>query len=412
MNLSPHKLRILLLGISVVTCPVRGLAEDPATTLSLLKEAGQSILAGDLQTAEAKLQSILATEPTEYHALNFLGVIRAQQHRETEAEALFQQVIAEKPEFAGVHVNLGLLYVQAKRDEDAASQFQEALRLDPSRSDARSALVSSLRTQARAAVRTGNFEKSLALLLRARKVSPHDPDVIFEFGMTALQMSLLPDAIQAFQDALAVRKNDPSLLYALGRAQIGLAEFPQAKASFEQFLQVRPDDASGHYAMGLVQQSLQQTADARLHFEKSVQLQPAQTESYFQLGLMGLDQKHLEDAAARFERVLARDPNHAGALFGLGRVAFEKRDYPNAVPLLQRSIASDASLRQAHYYLGLAYARLGRKEDSEKELQTASSLEHQEVENHRIVLKILDSKDALRSGSGEQNENSSDDRPK
>ena len=412
MNLPASKLRMLLLGIGVATCPVRALAQEPATTLGLLREAGQSILAGDLQTAEAKLQSVLATDPTEYHALNFLGVVRAQQHRETEAEALFQQVIAEKPEFAGVRVNLGLLYAQTKRDEDAASQFQEALRLDPSRSDARSALVSSLRTQARTSVEAGNLEKGLALLLRARKESPQDPDVIFEFGMTALQMSLLPDAIQAFQDALAIRKNDPNVLYALGRAQIGLAEFSQAKASFEQFLQVRPHDASGHYAMGLVQQSLQQTAEARLQFEKSVQLQPLQTESYFQLGLMDLEQKQLEDAATRFERVLKRDPKHAGALFGMGRIAFERRDYSNAVPLLRRAIDSDASLRQAHYYLGLAYARLGRKDDSDKELETASSLDSEEVEKHRMVLKILDSKDALPSGVWEQNENSSDGRPK
>jgi tetratricopeptide (TPR) repeat protein len=164
--------------------------------------------------------------------------------------------------------------------------------------------------------------------------------------------------------------------------------------------------------MGLVQQSLQQTADARLHFEKSVQLQPVQTESYFQLGLLDLEQKQFQDAATRFERALERDPKHAGALFGLGRIAFEKRDYPNAVPLLQRSIDSDASLRQAHYYLGLSYARLGRRDDSDKELETASRLEHEEVEKHRIVLKILDSKGALPSGVQEQNENSSDDRPK
>jgi tetratricopeptide (TPR) repeat protein len=150
--------------------------------------------------------------------------------------------------------------------------------------------------------------------------------------------------------------------------------------------------------MGLVQQSLEQTADARLHFEKSVQLQPVQTESYFQLGLIDLEQKELGAAAKRFERVLERDSQHAGALLGMGRIAFEKKDYLNAVPMLRRALASDASLRQAHYYLGLSYARLGRKDDSDKELETASRLEREEVEKHRIVLRILDSKDAPPSG--------------
>jgi hypothetical protein len=69
------------------------------------------------------------------------------------------------------------------------------------------------------------------------------------------------------------------------------------------------------------------------------------------------------------------------------------------VTFFNRAIASDASLRQAHYYLGLSYARLGRKDDSEKELQTASQLEHEEVEKHRVVLKILNLDESAPAGA-------------
>jgi len=47
-------------------------------------------------------------------------------------------------------------------------------------------------------------------------------------------------------------------------------------------------------------------------------------------------------------------------------------------------------LREAHYYLGLDYARLGKKEESAKELETATRLEHEEVEHHQHALKVLD----------------------
>jgi tetratricopeptide (TPR) repeat protein len=390
MITSSRTLRILfLLGALVHQCSVQAAAQDSAGNFSLIKDAAQAIVAGDLARAETELLVVLGRSPREYRAANLLGVIRAQQHREPEAEKLFKQVIEQKPDFAGAHVNLGMLYAQTEREDDAVAQFREALRLDPKRTDALSALLNVLRAQARAAVKSGNLEKGLALLLQARKDSPRDADVLFEFGMTALQMSLLPDAIQAFQDELAVRKDDPDALYALGRAQIGMAQYPDARASFERFLQLRSEDASGQYALGLVLQSLQQSAEARLHFEKSVALQPVQTESYFQLGLIDLDEKQLDSSLNLFNRVLQRDAKHAGALFGKGRVAFEKREYQDAANLFERAIASDASLRQAHYYLGLSYARLGRKDDSEKELQTASQLEHEEVEKHRVVLKIL-----------------------
>ena len=380
-----------LLGLLLTLRGSPAVAQDVAGNFSLIKDAAQSIVAGDLGRAESALQIVIGRDPAEYRALNLLGVVRAQQHREPEAEKLFKQVIEQKPEFAGVHVNLGTLYAQTGRDDDAAGQFREALRLDPKRADALSALLNVLRAQARTAVKAGNLEKGLSLLIEARKDSPQDGDVQFEFGMIALQMSLLPDAIQAFQDELAVRKDDPAALYALGRAQMGMTNYTEARTSFERFLKLSPEDASGHYALGVVLQSLQQNAEARLHFEKSVALQPVQTEAYFQLGLMDLDEKQLDSAMTQFNRVLQRDAKHAGALYGTGRVAFEKKEYQNAANFFARAIASDGSLRQAHYYLGLSYARLRRKDDSDRELETASQLEHEEVEKHRVVLKIMNS---------------------
>jgi tetratricopeptide (TPR) repeat protein len=389
------KLCTLLLGVLLAPGSTAVMAQDSAGNFSLIKDAAQSIIAGDLGRAETALQLVLGRSPGDYRALNLLGVVRAQQHREPEAEKLFKQVIEQKPDFAGGHVSLGMLYAQTKREDDAVAEFRETLRLDPKRTDALSHLLEVLRTQARAAVKTGNLEKGLALLLQARRDSPQNPDVLFEFGMIALQMSLLPDAIQAFQDDLSVRQNDPEALYALGRAQMEMLNYPEAMKSFEHFLQVRPQDASGHYALGLVLQSLQQSADARLHFDKSIALQPAQTESHFQLGLIDIDEKQLDDALNQFNQVLQRDTKHAGALFGIGRVEFEKRDYQSASRLFERAIAVDASLRQAHYYLGLSYARLGRRDDSDKELGTASQLEHEEVEKHRVVLKILNSDESV-----------------
>jgi len=322
--------------------------------------------AGNLERAERELQLVLATNPGEYRALNFLGIVRAQQHREAEAERLFKQVIERKPDFASAHVNLGLLYVQTSRTDDAVPQFQEALRLDPARTDARNAVLGVWRGQARAALNTQDYEKALSVLIEARKVAPEDPDVLFEFGTIALRMSLFPDAVQAFQEALTKRKDEPTAIYGLGRAQIGLARFQDARATFERYLQLRHDDASAHYALGFALQALQENPEARYHFEQSIALQPVQTEAYLQLGLLDLDENNLDAAGSRFHHVLERDPKHSGALTGMGRVAFQRKDYQNAADFLHRAIAANSSERQAHYYLGMTYSRLDRKAESER----------------------------------------------
>jgi tetratricopeptide (TPR) repeat protein len=364
--------------------------EPSSGNLALIKDAAQSIAAGDLTRAESTLNIVLGTAPDDFRALNLLGIVRAQQQRNTDAEKLFKRAIELKPDFASAHVSLGMLYVQMSKPDESIPQFQEALRLDPSRTDARASLVNVWRDQAHAAVSQNNPEKALSFLLQARKTSPKDADVLYDFGMVALRMSLLPDAVQAFHDVLDLRKDDARALYALGRAQMAQVNYEDARATFDRYLQLHPSDASGHYALGMTLEALQRSAEARSQFEKSIELQPAQTESYFQLGRIDLEAGDLQTADEQFNRVLKRDSHHAGALASMGQLKFQRKDYAQALELLERAVAADDSLREAHYYLGMTYARMNRKDDSDKELAIAARLEHEEVERHQNVLRIID----------------------
>ncbi|MGA7915424.1 MAG: tetratricopeptide repeat protein [Candidatus Acidiferrales bacterium] len=390
--LAPAALCLLVMLSALLAVPSLCMGQSPsAADNGAIKDAAQAMVVGNLKQAESDLASVLRSNPRDYRALNLLGMIRAQQQRNVEAEKLFKRVIQEQPNFAGAYVNLGLVYLQMSQLDDAVAQFQEALRIDPGRDDALGALLNTWRVQARADVQSGNPEKALSALMQARKASPRNPDVEFDFAMVALRMNLLPDAAEAFRGVLAVRPDDAKSLYGLGRADIGLAKYEDAAATFSRYVQLYPQDASGHYALGVSLASLEKTSEASAQFQRSVEIQPEQTESYLQLGRICLDAGDLDCAATNFNRVLSRDPRHAEGLSGLGRVEFQRKDYAKAVELLQRSIAIDPSVRQAHYYLGLAYARLGRSEDSKKELQVATSLEHEEVEKHRTMLKLLDS---------------------
>jgi tetratricopeptide (TPR) repeat protein len=390
--LAPLPLAAALTAAWLLAGPVGSLAQKPAADESAaMRDAAQSIMAGNLTEAETDLQAVLRDNPREYRALNLLGMIRAQQQRNAEAEKIFRKVIQQKPDFAGAHVNLGLLYLQMSQLDDAVVQFREALRLEPGRDDALGALLNTWRVQARAAVDAGETEKALSILIQARKASPQDPDVLDDFGMVALRMGLYPDAGEAFRGVLSVHPDDAKSLYGLGRAQIGQEKYEDAAATFSTYVQKYPQDASGHYALGVSLASLEKTAEAAEQFHRSIEIQPAQTESYLQLGRICLDANDLDCAAADFNRVLDRDARHAAALSGMGRVEFQSKDYQKAAELLERSIAIDPSMREAHYYLGLTYARLGREADSKKELEAATSIEHAEVEKHQNVLKLMDS---------------------
>ena len=356
---------------------------------ALLREAAKAFAAGDLKLAEIELQTILQADPEDYHALNFMGILRAQQKRELEAENFFKQVIRIKPDFAGGHAGLGLLYEQMGRRDDAIVQLAETLRLDPSRTDVRDSLVRLRIDDASAALQEKNPEKALAAMLQARRLNPSEPDVQYRLGMVELQLSLFADAMESFHAVFAAKPDDGPALYGLGRAQMGAAKYADAKDSFSRYVLLHPDDPSGRYALGLALETLQENQAAREQFERSIALRPVQTESYFRLGLLDLAENQPENAENNFRKTLNRDAKHAGALTGMGQAAYQRKNYEQAADLLRRAIASDSTLREAHYYLGLDLARLGQKEESAKELDIATRLEHEEVEQHQHALKVI-----------------------
>jgi tetratricopeptide (TPR) repeat protein len=380
---------LLCVGVLLLSAGAIAAAQAPGqrARMSELQQAAQALAAGNLKQAEKDLQSVLRAAPGEYRALDLLGVVRVLQKREGEAEEYFRGALTKDPEFAPAHAHLGLLYVQRGQPGEAVPELREALRLDPARSDASGALVKILRDQSRSAAAAGDSEKSLALLTDARKYAPDNADVQFEFGTRALQMSLWQDAITAFQQTLKLRQDDPLAVYNLARAFAGQLKFEDALRQFTRYIDLRPDDPSGHCALGM---TLERSGEARSQFEQSIALGPAQTESYYRLGLLDLDSKDLDSAAKNLRHVLDREPKHAGALTALGRVAFEQKHYPEAMDLLQRAIANDGSSREAHYYLGLTFARTGRKQEADNQLQIATQLEHEEVEHRRTVFRILD----------------------
>ena len=361
-----------------------------SSTMSLLQDAAQAMTAGKLTRAETDLQTVLRTAPGDYRALDLLGVVRVLQHRDVEAENFFLRAVQKKADFAPAHAHLGLLYLQKGRADDAIPQLREALRIDSARTDASDALIRILQDQSKTAAATGDPLRSLALLREARNYAPDNADVQLEFGTMALQLSLWQDAIAAFQQILKLRQNDPVILYSLGRAFLGKWRFEDARQQFARYVEARPDDASGHCALGMTLAALESTREAREQFERSIALAPEQTESYFRLGLIEINMKDLDEAATNFRVVLTRDSKHAGSLSGLGRVAFEQKRYADAIDLLQSAIAIEDSQREAHYYLGLTFVRVGRKEEGDAQLQIATRLEHDEAQQRRIVLRIQD----------------------
>jgi tetratricopeptide (TPR) repeat protein len=112
--------------------------------------------------------------------------------------------------------------------------------------------------------------------------------------------------------------------------------------------------------------------------KRSIALTPNQAESYYQIGQMALD--HGDYAAAQQEcrKALEHDPKHGGALAALGIAAYRLKQFPEVIRSLQLAIAAAPEYQPAHYYYGLALAKIGQKEASERELKLAADMADQQ----------------------------------
>lgn len=368
---------------------------------SQLQDAAKELAAGELDRAEPDLQSVLRSNSGDYRALDLLGVLRVLQHQEAKAEELFDKVVKAKPDFAPGHAHLGLLYLQLGRTQDAVPELQQALQFDPGRTDAAGALAHILMDQAKSASASGDWDSALRFLLEARKYSPENADVLYEFGIVAQKLSLVDDEIAAFQQTLKLRKDNALAMFYLGFALMGRARYDDARQQFAHYVELRPDDSSGYGALGMALAALGRSDDARAQFERSIALLPTQSESYYRLGLLDLDAGDYDRAALDLHKVLENRPNDAGALTALGRVEFEQKHYPEAISVLQRAVSQDDSRQEAHYYLGLTLARMGHKQESSEQLEIAARLDQEQKERSRHTLRLIKPED-----SGKQEPNS------
>jgi Flp pilus assembly protein TadD len=298
-----------------------------------------------------------------------------------------QEAPAQSPKVSAPQLKAGLSQLAQGLNDEAMKSFEVVLQDDPHNAEARRGEVKAALAAALQAKHAGDDDGTLVYLVRARKYVPDDPGLLFDFGVQADGMRLYKDAEEALNKSLELRPGDARTIYALGHLELDEGKVPQAEAHLREYLKLRPDDASAHYGLGKLLHMVGRNEEAKAELRRSTELLPLQTESYYELGDIELNLEHDEEAAAFFQKVLGRNPKHGGALTGMGMVAYRKKDYATAETYLHSAVLAAPDYSPAHYYHGMALARLGRKEEAEKELAQAKSLdEKQNQELHGYVL--------------------------
>jgi tetratricopeptide (TPR) repeat protein len=283
----------------------------------------------------------------------------------------------------------GAALLQSGQFTAARDTFEAVLDADPANADAQTGEVAASEKLALEARRQNQMDDALRALLRAQQYAPRNPRLLFDLAILEEEMRLYKDADSTLTTLDQLQPGNPQVAYAVAHVKLDLGQLDIAEEKMLAYLKSQPDDASAHYGLGRVYQLKLDVVRARAEFQRSIQLQPVQTEAYYQLGDIELNEQDFAEAIVNFTKTLARNPSHGGALAGTGQAYFKQKQYTQAEEFLQRAVAAAPEYQKGHYYLGLTLARLGRKEDSERELALAAKLADEENKQARSGLHLL-----------------------
>lgn len=261
---------------------------------------------------------------------------------------------------------------QAYADQLAANEA--LLKQQPDNPALRKQEIDAATAAALEARRTNHMEESLTFLLRANYWVPNHAELLLDTGIQEESMKLYRDADKTLAQAQQLRPDDLKTLYAIARVKMDLNQTQASETAWQLYLKQRPNDASAHFGYGLLLQMLQRIDEAKVQFQKSIDLHPQQSESYYRLGEIARDAGDVATARSNYEAAIAHGPTHAGALTGLAILDYKARQYDQAEALLEKATQSAPGFQTARYYHGLALAKLGHKQESEKELAVAIQL--------------------------------------
>ncbi len=166
--------------------------------------------------------------------LNFAKACKLHsESRFTDAEKIYIRLIELLPDSDLLHYNLGLLYYE-----------------------------------------TGDYEKAFIHYSNARKLRPHDPDIVFNFSLCLKKLGRFQDAILSFIEFTSNSPDEVDGFYNLGNCYREIKEFEKAVKAYQHSLKIDPNHLSANKNLAYVHHLLGDTGNAATLHRHILTLEP------------------------------------------------------------------------------------------------------------------------------------------
>ena len=348
--------------------------------LSQATDDAQQQFAAHMQKAHAYLdqkqpalaipefQAAVAIDPTSLDAQANLGVLLFFQGKSADAIPHFRAALAGRTEEQqpGLTKIQGLLGIAEAHTLDFANARKDMEAAFPAIPDPRFQVQVGLELVGLDTA-SGDLEKAADVIAQLRKVAPENPEVLYAAyrtytdlaGESMLALSLAaPDSAQMHQ-VLAhenTRQGNNNGAIAQYRKAIALdPHLPGIHFELAELLHTSSDEAV--------------KKEAEQEYHAALKENPQDEKAILRLAELDALKGNREQSYQEYTKAVELQPADADAKLGLAKTLIEMNQSDKALKLLEETVQLEPTNATAHYRLATLYRKLGRADDSKREME-------------------------------------------
>ncbi|HLG21606.1 MAG TPA: tetratricopeptide repeat protein [Candidatus Manganitrophaceae bacterium] len=333
---------------------------------------------GDFKAAEGAFREILAWQPQNAKALNYLGIVLGIQNRFEEAIDIFKESLRLEPDLLDSRIRLAELYEMKGASAESRSELERALFLleDKDGEEAQSLderlnaideriELKDILTQSEKEIAEKNIDAAIATLQEGARLFPKSAIAYFNLGNLWGQKNRLDLAESAFKRAIENEPNYTEAYQRLGQVYELYRFWGRARRQYEKALATPGGGAS------TVKEELQKVIG---RIDQIIKQAEAASQSSFAEGQKALKGNDLDRAISFLEQAVFSNPEDPQLHLRLGALYEDKDQIDLAMNEMRGALEFHPRLAKPHQRLGALYEKKGYYYQARKEWKEAESI--------------------------------------
>jgi protein O-GlcNAc transferase len=323
--------------------------EQDMNSEPLLRQALALHQSGNLAGAERLYLQLITSQPHDAAPRHLLGVMRAQQGRNSEALELIGKALEIHPDAPEMLANYGNVLKAQGRFDEALLRYDRALALKPD-------YVAVLNRRGLVLRDMAHFARALESYDIALTLKPDHAEALGNRGVVLSDMGRHEEALDSFAQALVVTPDFPDILSNRALTLKSLKRYDAALDSVEHALKIHPEFAEAWNNRGIILFDLKRMGDAIASYERALAIRPDYPEAFNNRAVALGSLKRFAEALADSEHAIALRPGFADALVNRANALSELNRPHEALASYEKALEIDP--RHPNALSGLANAAM------------------------------------------------------